>query len=131
MGRFLHKNLSLTSQKYGSWIQDPRSEFRDPRFGVQDPEKKLFWILDPGSRVKNAPDPRFRIRIRNTARCTEMFGPHVFFLKFFLFSPPIGDVSIPLFAMKSAPKQLFGVVSSACIFYWPLSCTAMKNSDRK
>jgi hypothetical protein len=36
------------------WVWDPRSGVR----------KHLFRILDPG--VKKAPDPGFRIRIRNT-----------------------------------------------------------------
>ncbi len=53
---FLPKKLSISSQKYGVGIRDPRSGIR----------KKP--IPDPGSRgVKKAPDPGSRIRIRNTA----------------------------------------------------------------
>jgi hypothetical protein len=42
---FLPKKLSLSSQKYGFGIRDPRSGIR----------KKLFQIPDPG--VKKGPDP--------------------------------------------------------------------------
>jgi hypothetical protein len=56
---FIHKFV-ISSQKYGFGI-------RDPEFEIQDPEKKnLFQIPDPGPGVKKAPDPRSRIRIRNT-----------------------------------------------------------------
>jgi hypothetical protein len=50
--KFLPKKFSLSYQKYGFGIRDPRSGIR----------KKP--ILDPG--VKKAPDPVSRIRIRNT-----------------------------------------------------------------
>ncbi len=50
---FLPKKLSLSSQKYGFGIRDPRSGIRDPRSGIRD--KNLFRIPDPG--VKKAPDP--------------------------------------------------------------------------
>jgi hypothetical protein len=33
---------------------------------IQDPGKNVFWIPYPGPGVKKAPDPRSRIRIRNT-----------------------------------------------------------------
>jgi hypothetical protein len=38
-------------------------------FGIRDPGsgKNLFRIPDPGPGVKKAPDPGYRIRIRNTA----------------------------------------------------------------
>jgi hypothetical protein len=47
---FLPKKLSLSSQKYGFGIRDPRSGIRDPGSG-----KNLFRIPNPG--VKKAPDP--------------------------------------------------------------------------
>ncbi len=55
----LPKKLSLSFQKYGFGIRDPRSGIR----------KKP--IPDPGSRIQGSkrhqiPDPRSRIRIRNT-----------------------------------------------------------------
>jgi hypothetical protein len=50
------QKLSLSSKKYGFGIGGPGSE-------IQDSEKNLFRMPDPG--VKKAPDPR--IRIRNTA----------------------------------------------------------------
>jgi hypothetical protein len=52
---YFFKKLSLSSQKYGFGIRDPRS-------GIRDPEKPL---PDSGSRDQNGTGTR--IRIRNTA----------------------------------------------------------------
>jgi hypothetical protein len=65
---FLPKKLSISSQKYGFGIRDPRSGIRkkpipDPGSRIQG--SKRHRIPDPG--VKKAPDPGSRIRIRNTA----------------------------------------------------------------
>jgi hypothetical protein len=53
---FYSKKLSLSPQKYGFGIQDPRSG------------KSLFRIPDPG--VKKAPDP---VRIRNTGSSRDYY----------------------------------------------------------
>jgi hypothetical protein len=58
---FLPKTLSLSSQKYGFWIRDPRSEIQDPRSEIW---KKP--ILDPGSRSRGQKGTGSRIRNRNT-----------------------------------------------------------------
>ncbi len=53
----LPENLSLSSQKYGFRIRDPGSG------------KNLFWIPDPGPRVKKAQDP-------GSGSATPVFRPH-------------------------------------------------------
>ncbi len=55
------KKLSLSSQKYGFGIQDPRSEIWDPGSGIR---KKP--IPDPGSGFRGQKGTGSRIRIRNT-----------------------------------------------------------------
>jgi hypothetical protein len=55
---FLLKNLSPSFQNMGLGFG-----IRDPRSGIRDPLKALFWISDPG--VKKAPGSR--IRIHNNA----------------------------------------------------------------
>ncbi len=51
--------ISLSSQKYGFGIRDPRS-------GIQ---KNLFRILDSDSRVNKAPDPGSRIPDPDPQHC--------------------------------------------------------------
>jgi hypothetical protein len=50
------QKIVIKLSKYGFGIR--------PRSGIQNPERKIFRIPDLG--VKKAPDPRSRIRIRNT-----------------------------------------------------------------
>ncbi len=54
---FYSKNVNKVSE---IWVWDPGSGIRDPGSG-----KNLLRVPDAG--VKKAPDPRCRIRIRNTA----------------------------------------------------------------
>jgi hypothetical protein len=56
------KTLSLSSQKYGFGIRDPRSGIRDPRSGIWDPEKP---ISDFGSGSRGQKGTGSRIRLRN------------------------------------------------------------------
>jgi hypothetical protein len=55
--------MSLSSQKYGLGIRDPRSGIRDVRSGIRDPGSEIrdprSGIRDPGSEIR---DPRSGIR---------------------------------------------------------------------
>ncbi len=59
--KFLPKKFSICSQIYG--------------FGIRDPEKTYSGSRIPDPGVKKAPDPRSRIRIRNTGKSETRFCP--------------------------------------------------------
>jgi hypothetical protein len=50
------------------------SGIRDPRYGIRDPEKTHSGSRIPDPGVKKAPDPGFRIRIRNTDQNNNVSG---------------------------------------------------------
>jgi hypothetical protein len=66
---FLPKKLSLSSQKYGFGIRDPRSGIRDPGSEIRDPEKTYSGSRGqkrPRSRNRNTRGKKY-LRISNTA----------------------------------------------------------------